>query len=152
MELLRLSERIKASKNPAAYHRMFVQAATEGSIIGVIELADVIRLPSSKAGGQQREVSDYAIIPTPEFEQWHTETVTTTNANAPRRSNAPRFADLIAGRVSVEDAAQHTAKRLAQRRERNAKTAQRARQRRAADQQPEVMSTPPELHDEYANL
>ena len=148
MELIRLSDRIKQSKNPAAYHRLFVQAATEGTVIGVIELADVIRLPAAKQGGQHREVSDYAIIPTPEYEQWHAETIATTNANAPRRSNAPRFADLIAGRISIEDAAQHTAKRLAQRRERNAKTAQRARQRRAADQQVEPAST----HSEYAAL
>ena len=129
MDLIRLSDRIKASKQQAAYHRSFLQAATDGQFAGVIELADTIKLPPAKKGGKHREVADYAIMPTPEFETWHEQIIASTNSKNKRR-HAPRFADLAAGRVSITEAAQHTADQLAKRRARNAQIAARARERR----------------------
>lgn len=133
MELVRISEQIKSSKNHAIYYKLFLKAATEQQFLGVIELGDVLRLSPAKKGGKPRDVADYAVLPTPEFLAWHDQAITSTKT----RSTAPSYADLVAGRVDLQHAAERTAQQLQKRRERSTLTAQRARERRAHQITPE---------------
>lgn len=126
-ELTRVSETIKDSKRPATYYRAFVKAAQSREFQGVIMLADTLKLPPAKKGGKAREVSDYAVLQSPDFEKWHAGEVARESVKGVTGIIAPRFADLVAGQVDAQQAAQDTLKALDQRAERNAKNAARVK-------------------------
>lgn len=131
-DLTRVSEIIKESKQPAAYYRNFVKAAQGRMFQGVVMLADVVKLPPARKGGKVREVPDFAVLNSTQFQDWHTSEVARQKVRGVTAPNAPKFADLKAGKVSIEEAEQQTMKALDQKAERNARNAARVKKLRKA--------------------
>lgn len=124
--LKRLSEVANNSKKPTSYVRAFRKALLAKKFRAVM-LADKFKLSGIPKTAKPREVEDYAILDTPEFQQWHDSALTTLSTTA---KGVPTFADIQAGRISLEEAEKITQDILEKKMQRNAAQNERAKKRR----------------------
>ena len=129
MDLLRLSEQMAKSKNPAKYHREFERAVKAGELVGVVQVAEKVKVQPAKKGSKPRELPDYAILPSPEYAAWHERALLTCNSH----NNAPSFDALKTGVVNWEEAEQRTRKLLDRRNQRNTKLKQQRDQQKTTE-------------------
>lgn len=124
--LKKLSDYANTSKKPTSYVRAF-RAALLARQFRAIMLADKFKLAGTPKNGKLREVEEYAIIDTPEFNAWHAEALTSLSSKV---SGVPTFADLKSGRISIEDAEKITQSILEKKYQRNEAQNARAKNRR----------------------
>lgn len=129
MDLLKLSEQMSKSKNPAKYHREFERAVKDGELGGVVQVAERVKVQPIKKGSKPRELPDYAILPSAEYEQWHERALLTCNSH----NNAPSFDALKSGAIDWQEAEQRTRKLLDKRSARNAKLKQQRDQQKTTE-------------------
>lgn len=129
MDLLRLSEQMSKSKNPARYHREFEKAVKAGELVGVVQVAEKVKVQPAKKGSKPRELPDYAILPSPAYDQWHEWALLTCNSH----NNAPSFDALKSGAIGWQEAEQRTRKLLDKRNARNAKLKQQRDQQKPTE-------------------
>lgn len=133
MELLRLSEQMSKAKNPARYYKSFEAAVRAGEFAGVVLLADRAKIPARKAGGKAREVADYAVLPSAEFQAWNERALLLTAST----TSAPTFNALKSGAIDFEEAARTTRELLEKKAKRTATLTAQRKAKAGTDKQPE---------------
>lgn len=147
---------------PARYRSRFAREfrnAVISSELSAIEVAERIRLPPATKGGKGKETGDFFILSDTETVTHWTARMTARLTSRAASRGVPTLADLQAGTVDAEQAAQRTRERLLQGRKKSARQGQKRRERDSLTEQqqqdhmtPETGLLTPAEHPEHTDL